>query len=231
MSDNLEIENNIAPEPKTISESINLFHDKIFLEKTSKMSHLINADKLEKHLEVKNKPFRNEVIKQSDKELIGRLLISGMTLYQVQRDDRLSHISKDLIKEIANNLKAELKEITVFNLDALRFHKFQELELLKDEALKAFELSKTQGIKKTWSINTVGGKFEGLQEGESEETPKPDVNFLNTAKEIIKTQCKLLGLDAPLKIDAKLELKPITGMRIINEPDVIEAMSTLEQLH
>lgn len=230
MSDNLEISLNATPEPSTVSESIQSFHDKIFLEKTSKMSHLIDADKLEKHLEVKNKPFRNEVIKQADKDLVGRLLISGMTVYQIQQDSRLSHIGKDVVKDIARNLKEELKEVTVFNLDALRFHKFQELELIKDEALKAFELSKTQGIKKTWKTNTVGGKFEGNQEGESIETAKPDVNFLNTAKEIIKEQCKLLGLNAPTKIDAKIEMQPITGMRII-ESEVIEAMADLEQSH
>ena len=231
MSDNLEISLNAAtPEPLTVSESIQSFHDKIFLEKTAEMSHLIDDTKLQKHLEIKNKPFRNDVIKQCDKELIGRLLISGMTLYQVQRDDRLSHISKETVKNIATDLKQELKEITVFNLDALRFHKFQELELIKDEAIKAFELSKTQGIKKTWSTNTVGGKFEGFQEGESEESPKPDVNFLNTAKEIIKEQCKLLGLNAPTKIDARIEMQPITGMRIIENNDVIEAMAELEQI-
>ena len=229
--DNLEISLNAATtEPTTISESIQSFHDKIFLEKTAEMSHLIDDTKLQKHLEIKNKPFRSEVIKQCDKELIGRLLISGMPLYQVQRDDRLSHISKETIKNIAGDLKQELKEVTVFNLDALRFHKFQELELIKDEAIKAFELSKTQGIKKTWSTNTVGGKFEGSQEGESIETAKPDVNFLNTAKEIIKEQCKLLGLNAPTKIDARIEMQPITGMRIIENNDVIEAMAELEQI-
>lgn len=225
--DNLEISLNAAPEsePSTIGESIQSFHDKIFLEKTNEMSHLIDDTKLEKHLEIKNKPFRSEYIKQSDKELIGRLLISGMTLYQVQRDDRLSHISKETVKNIAKDLKQELKEITVFNLDAVRFHKFQELELIKEEALKAFELSKTQGIKKTWTTNTVGGKFEGSQEGESIETAKPDVNFLNTAKEIIKEQCKLLGLNAPTKIDARIEMQPITGMRIIENNEVIEAIA------
>ncbi len=231
MSDNLEISLNAAtPEPNTIGESIKQFHDKIFLEKTAKMSHLIDSEKLAKHLEVINKPFRSEYIKQCDKELIGRLLISGMPLYQAQRDTRLSHISKETIKNVANDLKPELKEITVFNLDAVRFHKFQELELIKDEAMKAFELSKIQGIKKTWSTNTVGGKFEGSQEGESIETAKPDVNFLNTAKEIIKEQCKLLGLNAPTKIDARIEMQPITGMRIIENNDVIEAMAELEQI-
>jgi hypothetical protein len=151
---------------------------------------------------------RTDLERQIDKEFIEELYLKGYKLSAIAQklsSEREYTISTEQISTDLEKIREEYKVKHLETIDSLKTKAIEELNLVKIEAWKGFELSKKERKEKILKKSNKPDSA-GVQSTETESSIKTiesygDKGFLNIIISCIEKQAKITGIEAPTKVD------------------------------
>lgn len=127
-----------------------------------------------------------------------------------------TRISTRAVDKALKRVADEVWRETQANVERYKAHQLADLEAIKDEALDSYRQSKgtivkTVTRKETAPFGTATSITKDATQTQTEVSPG-DPRFLNTAIDALKGKAKLLGLDAPLKVQDVSKDRPLEQM-------------------
>jgi hypothetical protein len=144
---------------------------------------------------------RTEAEKLKDKAFIEELWILGFTQIEIAKklsDERGYEVHQQRVSEDLATIKEDYKNRKYEEIAELKTKAIERLELVVKTAFTSFELSKKERKEKMLRKH-IGKTETSIKTVET----YGDNGFLKTIIEATKLQAKILGIEAPIKIDAK----------------------------
>lgn len=110
-------------------------------------------------------------------------------------------VSRPMITRDLKEIQRYWKENTAIDLDAYKTAELAKLDLMEAECWDAWEASKNPTTI-TEARDTKAGQYPGKSAMKREISSAGDPRFLDALSRCITLRSKLLGLDAPIKLDA-----------------------------
>lgn len=175
----------------------------------------------------KAKPVRRPHKKQKSlgvaerRQEVAKLYVRGY--YQAEIADSLGVCRTLICKDLAA-IQEEWAKENVQNLNAVKVRELEKLDQIEREAWRAWERSQKdeETTKKTnielrssddaGTVHVPADKTEHTLKGQA-----GDPRFLDQIQKVIERRCRLLGLDAPTKIDGNVNATFLTREQLAEE--------------
>lgn len=156
---------------------------------------------------------RNDLEKQTDRELIKDLRLRRLSTRQIAAHPDLTHISHTQIFNDLKLIENEWKNNTSIDLDKKKQEQLETLDFIIRENSEAWEKSKADKIKKSIKNKEDDSKGKTKETGVQTETIHGDHNYMKRVLDAIAEQNKILGLHAPVKTDGNLKQETIISFK------------------
>lgn len=151
---------------------------------------------------------RTDVERMIDKEFIEKLYLQGYKLSAIAQklsSEREYTISTEQIFADLQGIREEYKNRNLETIEQLKTKSLEELNLVKFEAWKGFELSKKERkeriLRKSNKPNRAGTEVSETESSIKTIESYGDKGFLNIIIACIEKQAKITGIEAPTKVD------------------------------
>lgn len=176
-----------------------MFSDEI---KEQKASHKLNRNSYSK--KVHRKMDKSRILTE-----ISDMYLKGKTQREIAEVYGFSIATVSLYIE---EIRQEWRESRVINFSEMQQVELMKLDKMEAELWRAWELSKSGIVKRTRGAISRTGKMGGEETFNEEEVieSKGEIKYMEAIIKIVAARIRLLGLDAPIKVEGLFAVKQET---------------------
>lgn len=143
----------------------------------------------------------DDVAKEQRRARVAELYVRGYRQSEIARE---LGVSQPTIHRDIKAVRAEWLTSSVRDFNEAKEEELKKLDALEQEAWDAWRRSQTERTR-TVTEKTEGDSSGRIKAQQTKETGYGDPRFLTVVQSCIDKRCKILGVEAPTRIDAKTE--------------------------
>jgi predicted transcriptional regulator len=167
-----------------------------------------------------------------DTRLISSLYLRGYTQHEIS--ERIN-LSQPVISRTLKSLQEQWRNSDLIDINEAKQKELAKIDHLELEYYEAWERS-CQNTESNTSkvVKTAGGKGKpGTDRQEATQSVKThlgDPRYLQGVERCIDKRCKILGLDAPIKLDQSIASTTDHKLEILSTPELETLLKILEKM-